>query len=147
MVREDGNMFPSKLTLFYDTQTVMCDVYGLGSPKEILNLKNKSVYIIHNGKYANVIIDTSFGGYIVTGVVGKDMKILNAQYNDMMTQTWNRIDKSFVLDTTQAVLIDAGGNLTAQMPQFGDRVLLLVPQSSFDISKSVLTPSIVLVNY
>jgi len=75
------------------------------------------------------------------------MKILNAQYNDMMTQTWNRIDKSFVLDTTQAVLIDAGGNLTAQMPQFGDRVLLLVPQSSFDISKSVLTPSIVLVNY
>ncbi|BCS80222.1 S-layer homology domain-containing protein [Anaerocellum diazotrophicum] len=138
---------PSKLTLLYDTQTVLCDVYGLGSPKEILNLKNKSVYIIHNGKYANVIIDASFGGYIVTGVVGKDMKILNVQYNDMMTQTWNRIDKSFTLDTTQAVLIDAGGNLTDRMPQFGDRVLLLVPQSSFDISKSVLTPSIVLVNY
>ncbi|ADQ45121.1 S-layer domain-containing protein [Caldicellulosiruptor kronotskyensis 2002] len=138
---------PSKLTLFYDTQTVLCDVYGLSSPKEILNLKNKSVYIIHNGKYANVIIDTSFGGYIVTGVVGKDMKILNAQYNDMMTQTWNRIDKSFVLDTTQTILLDANGNLRSEALQFGDRVLLLVPQNSFDLSKSSMSPAVVLVNY
>ena len=138
---------PSKLTLLYDTQTVLCDVYGLGSPKDILNLKNKSVYIIHNGKYANVIIDASFGGYIVTGVVGKDIKILNAQYNDMMTQTWNKVDKSFTLDTTQAILLDANGNLRAEAPQFGDRVLLLVPQSSFDLSKSSISPTVVLVNY
>ncbi|AEM72769.1 S-layer homology domain-containing protein [Caldicellulosiruptor acetigenus] len=138
---------PSKLTLLYDTQTVLCDVYGLGSPKDILNLKNKSVYIIHDGKYANVIIDASFGGYIVTGVVGKDMKILNVQYNDMMTQTWNKVDKSFILDTTQAILLDANGNLRAEAPQFGDRVLLLVPQSSFDLSKSSISPTVVLVNY
>ncbi|WPX08574.1 S-layer homology domain-containing protein [Anaerocellum danielii] len=138
---------PSKLTLLYDTQTVLCDVYGFGSPKDILNLKNKSVYIIHDGKYANMIIDTSFGGYIVSGVVGKDMKILDVQYNDMMTQTWNKVDKSFTLDATQAVLLDANGELRTEEPQFGDRVLLLVPQSSFDLSKSSISPTIVLVNY
>jgi len=138
---------PSKLTLLYDTQTVLCDVYGLGSPKEILNLKDKNIYIIHDGKYANVIIDASFGGYIVSGVVGKDMKILNVQYNDMMTQTWNRVDKSFTLNTTQAVLIDANGNLRAEAPQFGDRVLLLISQNNFDLSREVLSPVIVIVNY
>lgn len=88
----------SKLIFFYDIQIVLCDVYGFGSLKDILNLKNKSVYIIYDGKYVNFIIDVSFGGYIVIGVVGKDMKILNVQYNDMMIQIWNKIDKSFNFD-------------------------------------------------
>ncbi|WP_408605207.1 S-layer homology domain-containing protein [Caldicellulosiruptor saccharolyticus] len=146
--KQNGWQFVSTpLVLSYDTQTVYCDVYGINNPKDILGLINKSVYVIHDGKYAKSIIDASFGGYIVIGTIGKNGQVLNPQYHDMVTKTWNKINTSLVLDPANAILINSSGDITSQPPQYGDEVILLVPQTSFNISKGVVEPSIVIINY
>ncbi len=146
--KQNGWQFVSTPVVFsYDTQTVFCDVYGLNSPKDIPGLLNKSVYIVHDGKYAKTIIDASFGGYIVVGTVGKNGQLVNPQYHDMITKTWNKITTNPVLDLSGAVLIDASGEIAQVLPQYGDEVILLVSQSDFDLNKATLKPSVVIVNY
>lgn len=65
----------------------------------------------------------------------------------MVTKTWNKINTSLVLDPANAILINSSGDITSQPPQYGDEVILLVPQTSFNISKGVVEPSIVIINY
>ncbi|WAM31323.1 S-layer homology domain-containing protein [Caldicellulosiruptor naganoensis] len=146
--KQNGWQFVSTpLVLLYDTQTTYCDVYGINNPEDILGLLNKSVYIIHDGKYAMSVIDASFGGYIVVGTMGKNRQVLNPQYYDMITKTWNKINASLVLDLSSAVLINSSGTILQSPPQYGDDVILLVPQSVFDLSKTTVKPSVVIINY
>jgi len=146
--KQNGWQFVSTpLVLSYDTQTTYCDVYGVNNPKDILGLINKSVYIVHDGKYAMSIVDANFGGYIVVGTMGKNGQVLNPQYHDMVTKTWNKINTNLILDTTNAVLLNSSGDITQQLPQYGDEVILLVPQSSWDLSKNTINPAVVIINY
>lgn len=146
--KQNGWQFVSApLVLLYDTQTVYCDTYGINNPKDILGLKNKSIYVIHDGKYAKAIIDTSFGGYIVVGTMGKDGQVLNPQYHDMITKTWDKINTNLVLDTTEAIVLTGAGEVTHNLPQYGDEVILLVPQSKWNLGKNTVSPAVVIINY